>query len=403
MSTSDIKYTLFSCPNSKCKLYGEQNQGNITHHSWIGKLKNIRRLRCRCCAKTFSENRGTLRERAKVEESKQIRILKCFRWGVCNEGIADICDVNVKTVQLFQRKASDHGQNYHETHVKEIQASGVQVDEIRAKQGGKITWAAVAIVMQSFLILGVCLGKRNQFLADNLFAQIWARCKSVGIFLSDGWSCYYSALLRCYGKLYTPRRTESQRRKKFAKRLKFRNKFFYGQVIKQTIGRFHLCAVRCRALIGTMAECLFFLKVYKLGNKVHTSHIERWFGTLRCHVASLRRKSRCLGKTPALLGQKIWIFITFHNWILTHDSLTMNGIRQTPAMAAGLIDRPLTYSDFIRLRTGVEDKLRVTIQDKLREMQSDEVVKAAKRTKRPRGEEKVIWKAPPREQRREAA
>ena len=402
MSTSIKDYTSFSCPNSKCKLYNQCGLDNITHHSWIGKIKNIRRLRCRECKKAFSENRGTLRERAKIDEAKQERLLKCFRWGVCEEGTADICEVNVKTVQLFRSKAAKQAQMYHETEVKEVKAAGVQLDEIRVKQAGKITWAAVAIAMGSFLILGLSVGKRTQGLADQLLAQVWGRCQLIGIFLSDGWSCYFNAILRCCARLYKPR--SKQRGRKLAKRLKFdRSSAFYGQVIKQTKDKFRLCAIRCKALIGTMSECLFFIKTYELGNKIHTSHIERWFGTLRCHIASLRRKSRCFGKCETILSERIWIFIWFHNWTLTHDSLTINGIKRTPAMVAGLSEHPLTYRDLIHLRVKENWQLRERIQTKLKEMQSKEVMDAAKRTKRPRGQESVIWKAPPQGKQRKAA
>jgi IS1 family transposase len=293
-------------------------------------------------------------------------------------------------------------QLHQEAEIKEVKEAGVQVDGIRVKQAGKITWAAVAIAMSSFLILGLSVGKRAQGLVDLLIAEVWGRCQSIGIFLSDGWSCYFSALQRCYARLYRSR--SKQRGRKMAKRLKFdRLSPFYGQVIKQTKDKFRLCAVRCKALIGTMSECLFFIKTYELGNKIHTSHIERWFGTLRCHIASLRRKSRCFGKSEAILSERMWIFIWFHNWTLIHDSLTIKGIKRTPAMAAGLAEHPLTYRDRIHLRIKENLQLKERIQTKLKEMQSKEVMGAAKRTKRPKDQESVIWKAPPQEKQREAA
>jgi hypothetical protein len=167
MSPKD--YTQFACPNDKCKVHGQSNLGNITHHSWMGKNKNINRLRCKECCFVFSENNGTLREKAHVEESKQERMLKCFRWGVPDGGTAEICEVNLKTVQLFREKVACHGRAYHER-IQGIYAAGVQLDELRAKQGGSITWVAVAIVMRSFLILAVSLGSHNQLLADKLLA-----------------------------------------------------------------------------------------------------------------------------------------------------------------------------------------------------------------------------------------
>lgn len=405
MSTSSKDYTRFACPNDKCKMHGQFNQGNIAHHSWIGKNKNINRLRCKKCQCNFSENRGTLRERARIEEEKQERLLKCFRWGVCEEGCADICKVSLKTVQLFRKKAALHGKKHHGLKVKEVDAPGIQMDELRAKQGGSlVTWVGAAMAINSFLILAVTVGQRNQHLANNLLAEIWGRCKRVGMFLSDGWSCYYKAILLCFGRIYSPRKSEGKRGRKKAERLKLKKSDpFYGQVVKQTTKWYELCAVKCRAILGTMKECLFFIKAYGLGTKINTSHIERWFGNVRCHIASLRRKSRCLGRSPIILGERLWIYVTLHNWIIPHASLVKNGIKITPAMAAGLIDHPMTYQEYLHLPVFSSKEMDMRIKGKLQEMESEEKAKALKRTRRKKYQERVLWEALPPEKIEEVA
>lgn len=390
MSTLKTDYTPFACPNSKCKFYGQFGQNQITHHGWMGKNRHIQRLRCRECNKTFSENKGSLREGSKIDVDRQETLFKCFRWGVCDEGSADIAQVNIKTVRLFRSKVSKQSEILHNTRVQGVQSPGIQMDEIRVKQGGKITWAGLAIIMSSLLIVAVSLGSRNQLLADKLFAQIWCRCKQVSIFLTDGWKCYFSGLIRCYGRLYTPRKRQEHRGRRLSKRFKI-DKMFYGQVIKQTVGRFRLCAVRCRAVLGSMKECLFFMKAYRLGKKIHTAHIERWFGSLRSCVASLRRKSRCLSRSETILEAHIWIYVALHNWMLPHSSL--KGLI-TPAMAAGLTDHVWSYQEFIYLRIFDDGNMRIKITEKLDQMRSKETIKAYRRTKFAKGEEEVIWKSP---------
>lgn len=220
MSTLSQDYSRFACPNCKCKFYGQWNQGNITHHSWMGKNKQIQRLRCRDCKVAFSENKNSLREKAKIHEDQQELLLKCFRWGVCDEGAADICRVNTKTVQLFRSKASKQAESHHEECVHGVEAPGIQMDELRAKQAKSVTWIGAAIALKSLFILAVTFGQRNQGLADGLFAEIWVRCCRFGIILTDGWSCYYNGLMRCFGRVYQPRRAFWRRGKKLAKRLK---------------------------------------------------------------------------------------------------------------------------------------------------------------------------------------
>lgn len=72
-------------------------------------------------------------------------------------------------------------------------------------------------------------------------------------------------------------------------------------------------------------------------------------------------------------------------------------------MVAGLIDHPMSYKELIRLRLYPLGKVREGVNQKLQEMQSEEKVKAGKRTKRPKSEERVIWHAPPKQEHKEAA
>jgi hypothetical protein len=77
----------------------------------------------------------------------------------------------------------------------------------------------------------------------------------------------------------------------------------------------------------------------------------------------------------------------------------MNGIKQTPAMAAGLIDHPLTYREFIHSCIFVCERATSRIKNKLETMREEETVKAAKRTKRGRSEEHILWHSPPKKRR----
>jgi len=41
------------------------------------------------------------------------RLLKCQRWGVCDEGTADLGGVDIKTVHRFQHVAAQRAQAHH--------------------------------------------------------------------------------------------------------------------------------------------------------------------------------------------------------------------------------------------------------------------------------------------------
>ena len=102
----ESQYSRFSCPNQACGDFNQAGRGNIRHRSWTGKHKDIERLSCATCGREFSEREGTLMSHGKLPEETVRQLLKCQRWGVCDEGTADICEVDIKTVHRFQRVAS---------------------------------------------------------------------------------------------------------------------------------------------------------------------------------------------------------------------------------------------------------------------------------------------------------
>ena len=100
------RYTRFSCPNPACARFNRRGEGNIAPRAWTGTHKHIERLRCTACGRVFSEREGTLLARSKLPEDTVVRLLKCQRWGVCDEGTADIYAVDLKTVHRFQQVAA---------------------------------------------------------------------------------------------------------------------------------------------------------------------------------------------------------------------------------------------------------------------------------------------------------
>jgi IS1 family transposase len=372
-------YTRFACPNSSCSFYAKFNSSNITHRSWTGKNKNIERLRCIYCGEEFSERKATLMENSKISERTQEQMLKCMRWGVCDEGIADICEVSIKTVRLNQAKAASKAEKHQDSAVHNLKDAGVQLDEMHCKiTRDRGFWLGTAIAMQSLLIVAVTFGERNQGMADRLLAEVSLRFIHLLSIFTDGWRPYLSAILRAFGQLYRPKR--KNKGKLLNKCLKLPD-LFYGQVVKIRDEALKLMGVEHRALMGKMKEIVFFIKSYDLGNKIHTIHAERWYGTLRCCLACCRRRSRCLSKSRARQKQKIWIYVDLYNWVINHGSLAINGQKRTPAMAAGLIDHQISYQEYIRLPVYDDYKLRERLAEKVMTMNEQEMLGASRRVK----------------------
>lgn len=119
-------------------------------------------------------------ERAKLPEETVERLLKCQRWGVCDQGTADICNVNIKTVHRFQRLCFQRAQEHHRQVVDFVKAKGVQLDEAYSKlRKGVKEWIHTALAMGSLFLLWVEFGPRTQDVATRLVAQVVARLTDV--------------------------------------------------------------------------------------------------------------------------------------------------------------------------------------------------------------------------------
>ena len=147
-------YSIWSCPNPDCSLRGQREAGTIAHRSWTGKDKDMERLRCTQCGQEFSQRRGTLMPGSKLSEERVERLLKCQRWGVCEEGSADIGEVDLKTVPRFQKVAAQRAQQPHEQVTHDLKVEGVQLDEMHSKRRGpRVEWLHTALAMRSRFLL----------------------------------------------------------------------------------------------------------------------------------------------------------------------------------------------------------------------------------------------------------
>src|SRR5262245_47702908 len=186
--------------------------------------------------------------RSKLPEATVERLLKCQRWGVCDEGTADICDVEIKTVHHFQRVAAHRAETHHRQSVQHVEVAGVQLDEAHAKRRPKqVEWVHTALAMGRWFLLWVDFGPRPQGTAATLIAQVVARTRQLPLFLPDGWKAYPAALLQVVGRVDRPRRRGRVGRKP-KPRLVAPRHLFYAQVVKVRAHAGHVVEVHRRVV-----------------------------------------------------------------------------------------------------------------------------------------------------------
>ena len=358
-------YTRFSCPNPQCVRFNHPGAGNIVHRSWTGQYKHIERLRCTVCSREFSEREGTLMARSKLPEATVERLLKCQRWGVCDEGTADICAVDLKTVHRFQHVAAQRAEVHHRQSVQHVDVEGVQLDEAHSKLRPKqVEWVHTALAMGSWFLLWVDFGPRTQDTAAALIAQVVARARQLPLFLTDGWKAYTAALLQVVGVVYRPRRRGKVGRKP-KPRLVAPQDLFYAQVVKVRNKTGHVVEVSRRVVYGGPRRFGKQLRLRQLGETIQTAFMERWYGTLRGLVAPLRRRTRCLSWSRTRHRGKVWLMVSLYNFVMPHKSLRQGHTPRTPAMAIGLTDHIWSYREYIWLPVHPDPVLTKQMDERL--------------------------------------
>ena len=359
------RYTRFSCPNPQCAQFNRPGEGNIAHRSWTGTRKHIERLRCMACDREFSEREGTLMARSQLPEETVIQLVKCQRWGVCDEGTADICAVDLKTVHRLQQVAAQRAETHHRQVVRGVDVPGVQLDEAHAKlRPHQVAWIHTALAMGSWFLLWVDVGPRTQEQAALMLAQVVARVRELPLFLTDGWKAYSAALLQVVGIVYRRRRRGKVGRKP-KPRLVAPKHLFYAQVVKVRNQRGQVAEVNRRVVFGGPRRFMQQLRLRQLGTTIQTAFMERWYGTLRGLVAPLRRRTRCLSWSWGRHRGRLWLMVSLYNFVRPHKSLRQGRTRRTPAMAIGLTDHIWSYREYIWLPVQADPVLRQQMDEQI--------------------------------------
>jgi len=161
---------------------------------------------------------------------------------------------------------------------------------------------------------------------------------------ADAGGGYDEALIETWGQVppYPGRGRRRNRRKRPVKGWKFMR-------VKKFRSGSRLLKVQTRVVYGDPEE------VEKLMGR-HTAYIERSQLTSRQMNRRLSRKTLAFSKRPELLKAACALEDAVYNWVRPHLSLRRavqedgrKWEKRTPAMAAGLVDRPFRLDELLRL------------------------------------------------------
>jgi hypothetical protein len=251
-------------------------------------------------------------------------------------------------------EAGRHCQRVHEHLVEQgqVDLQHVQADELWVKQVGAKVWMALALAVPSRLWLGGVISRHRDLpLITRLVQRVRACAATPAILICvDGLASYVTACLRVFRQpVYTGRRGRP--------RLVLPDGLQFAQVIKHSAKR-HVIGVTRRVIRGTLVGVAAVLKATATGTVINTAYIERLNATFRAHLAPLTRRGRAIAHTEAALTAGMWLVGTAYNFCWPHDSLRLlappdaprKWLARTPAMAAGLAERPWSISDLLRFQ-----------------------------------------------------
>lgn len=312
-----------ACVNEGCEMYGQPGQSNLRVRKVYGK-DELRYLRCRACGKEFSERKNTALWNTKVREAKAIAVAEQLAEGTSIKGTVRVTKVDTSVVRRLSGCLSEHGQQFHEEHVQDIEVEALQADERHGYAVNKDhpAWEAEMIDPKSKFILSHVQGRRGEQMTRVLFADSVKRLRNPQnlVLFTDGEASYDSLFAEYFGVPYWPTR-QGPRGRRPNVRYRIPRTLAHVQIVKhREKGRLtHIDIRYAHGSIRRVTEV-----VESLGyNMPNTSAIERRNGTARRMSAYQVRRSLAFAHRSDTKTNLGWWATTVYNWCRIHRSLRL--------------------------------------------------------------------------------
>lgn len=272
---------------------------------------------------------------------KQALILRALCEGNSIRATARLAGVAKRTVSNLLRDVGAHAKNYHDRFVVNVQAGYVQADELwsftackerrvpkeEKGQGRGDTWTFLAMDRETKLLISYRVGNRDGENAlafmDDLASRVATRIQLT----TDAASIYNMAVELAFG---------------------------YHMIDYATVEKVFGQTVESQRRYSPPV-CLGSKKRWKMGDPdmdmVSTSHVERVNLSVRMQQRRFTRLTNGFSRKREYHLYAVALHAMYSNFVQPHGTLTRErgGIRTTPAMAAGLADRPWTMADLLGL------------------------------------------------------
>lgn len=284
----------------------------------------------------------------KLPLAKRVQILSMLCEGSSMRSISRVCDVSINTVAKLLDEAGRASLAFHDERVRGLQSKRVQCDEIWSfvyaknknvvdakapPKGAGDVWTWTALDADSKLICSWAVGQRDAYWAAAFIDDLKQRLASRVQLTTDGLKHYLVAVEDAFGG------TDID----FAQLVKI-----YGDVPRRP-------GSDPSERKYSPPECIGAKKTPVTGSPdpdhISTSYVERQNLTMRMSMKRFARLSNAFSKKLASHRNALSLYFFFYNWCRIHKTL-----RVTPAMAAGLTDRLLSFEDLIAMMDAAAPK-----------------------------------------------
>ena len=294
----------------------------------------LQRFKCTDCGQTFTEDRSQPLGNMRLNLGRACVALNLLLEGMSIRATSRITGIDKNCICDLILVVGENCDKFHHSAVANVKVNNVQIDEIwdfvgkKAKRvrddeagtGVGDAWTYTAIERNTKLLLAYHVGGRNSMAADQFLTKLRRAVDDTQRYqiTSDGFQAYQYGVPFALG-----------------------SNIDFGQLIKkyaasQTETRY------------SPATIIASEKVARFGSPdedyICTSHVERMNLTIRMHLRRFTRLTNAHSKSLDHHEAMQSIFFSWYNWCRKHSTIGM-----TPAMASGLIDKPLSIRQLLEV------------------------------------------------------
>jgi len=313
----------------------------------------------------ISPRRGTAFLHTHLPEEDFETIAKSLAEGVGVAATARIQNVDKKTVLLVLAKAGEQAKRVSRSLVNNVKVTECQLDEMWSFVGKKEknldpveklqrslgdTWIWIAFDAINKIVLAYIVGKRTMPHAVSLLQEVKRiTIRMPDLFSSDQLDQYTNALLQVYGELVYPTRKPGRGRPPNP-RLVPPEDLLYVQVVKQ-YKKYRVVKVTQKVVFGDCERIESILAASSVSNKINTSYVERYNGSVRHMDARCARKTLCFSKCQENHEIQLALSLGYYHLCRPHKTLTKrHGRPTTPFMAANLTDHVWSMAELLKFK-----------------------------------------------------